>query len=180
MTKSKLLGGVLMSMVIVGTIVPATALVSPPQQVYAKSTPTATVQVVKLSHEYRMSQSKDAKDMMGYEDSLYQGKWYKKKWEKIRKCIMYGESRFNYRSANKTSSARGAYQFLDRQWRDGLVYMLLEESKESKDGLSKKIKKLRDKPIDEWNRYYQDRAFFTAWRNSSGMKHWYQFNSNCM
>ena len=184
MTKTKLLGGMLGMVLVLGL---STSALSTPtladsisEQVYAKSAPTATVQVVKTTREYRAAKSKDAKDMMGYEDSLYQGKWYKKKWEKIRKCIMYGESRFNYRSANKTSSARGAYQFLDRQWRDGLVYMLLEESRESKDGLSKKIKSLRNNPIHSWNRYYQDRAFFTAWNNKKGMKHWYQFNSDCM
>jgi muramidase (phage lysozyme) len=179
MTKTKLLGGILGMVIVMSTSLPSIA-VPAPNQVYAKSAPTATKQVVVSNHEYRMSQSKDAKDMMGYEESLYKGQWYDSRWESTRKCIMHRESRFNYRSANKTSSARGAYQFLDNFWRDGLVWMMLKESKESNDGLSKDIKKLRDKPIHKWNRYYQDRAFFTAWRHGAGKKHWYHFNSNCI
>jgi hypothetical protein len=65
--------------------------------------------------------------MVGYSQSSYQGKWYHPKWEDERKCIMQRESRFNYRAANSTSSARGAYQFLDSKWRDGLVWMMLDE-----------------------------------------------------
>lgn len=104
---------------------------------------------------------------IGYAESSYQGKWYHHKWEKVRKCIMYHESRYNYKAANKTSSARGAYQFLDRSWRDGLVWMMLDEG-----GNVKEIKHLRDIPINKWNRYYQDRAFFTAWQHGDGKKHW--------
>ena len=104
---------------------------------------------------------------IGYDKSLYQGEWYSPQWEDERKCIMYHESRYNYKAANKTSSARGAYQFLDLQWRDGLVWMMLDEG-----GNTKEIKSLRDIPINKWNRYYQDRAFFTAWRHGEGKKHW--------
>ena len=92
---------------------------------------------------------------------------------------MKRESRFSYRAANKSSSARGAYQFLDSQWRDGLVWMMLKESKKTKDGLSAEIKTLFDKPIHKWSRYYQDRAFYTAWQNGSGKKHWYYPGHNC-
>jgi len=104
---------------------------------------------------------------IGYAVSSYQGKWYSPKWEDVRKCIMYHESRYNYKAKQKESSARGAYQFLDRSWRDGLVWMMLDEG-----GNTKEIKSLRDSPINKWNRYYQDRAFFTAWRHGEGKKHW--------
>jgi len=104
---------------------------------------------------------------IGYAESSYQGEWYSHQWEDERKCIMYHESRYNYKAANKTSSARGAYQFLDRSWRDGLVWMMLDEG-----GDVKEIKSLRDIPINKWNRYYQDRAFFTAWQHGDGKKHW--------
>jgi len=111
---------------------------------------------------------------VGYEVSQYKGKWYSPKWEDERKCIMKRESHYNYRAANKTSSARGAYQFLDSQWRKGLVWMMLDEG-----GNVKEIKSLRDKPINKWSRYYQDRAFFTAWRNGSGKHHWYHSGIKC-
>lgn len=110
----------------------------------------------------------------GFATSLYKGKWYHKKWEDERECIMWRESRFNYKAANKSSSARGAYQFLDNNWRDGLVWMMLEEG-----GNKKEIKALRNKPIHKWNRYYQDRAFYTAWRNGEGAKHWHLQESRC-
>lgn len=116
-----------------------------------------------------------AESTKGYAPSLYQGKWYKKKWEDERKCIMQRESRFNYKAANKSSSARGAYQFLDSQWRDGLVWMMLDEG-----GNKKEIRSLRDKPIHKWSRYYQDRAFFTAWRHGEGKKHWHYPGSHCI
>ena len=74
----------------------------------------------------------DAQDMRGFEPSLYQGKWYDKKWESTRKCIMWRESRFDYRAANKSSSARGAYQFLDSQWRVSLTHMLMPEHKDGR------------------------------------------------
>lgn len=112
--------------------------------------------------------------MVGYSQSSYQGKWYHPKWEDERKCIMQRESRFNYRAANSTSSARGAYQFLDSQWRKGLVWMMLDEG-----GHVKEIKSLRNKPIHKWSRYYQDRAFFTAWRHGDGKHHWHYPGQNC-
>jgi hypothetical protein len=128
-----------------------------------------------LHPEFRMAVSEDAKDWKGYEKSMYGGKYYHKDQEHFRECVMYRESRHNYRAANKTSSARGAYQFLERSWKDGLIYMMIKESKKSKDGLIPEIKELRKKPIVKWNRYFQDRAFFTAMNINgkwSGKHHW--------
>lgn len=179
MTKTKLLGGLVAIMigVLIGFFITAPAKAS--DSVYAKSVPTAANKVVNMSAEHRAAESTLAQDMMGYESSLYQGKWYSPRWENTRECIMHRESRHNYRAANKSSSARGAYQFLDSQWRDGLVWMMLKESKQEKDGLSDSIKMLRDKPIHAWSRYYQDRAFFTAWRHAEGKKHWALQGSRC-
>lgn len=132
-------------------------------------------QIAPMPREYRAAISEDAKDWKGYEKSMYRGKYYNKDQEHFRECVMYRESRHNYRAANKTSSARGAYQFLELSWKDGLIYMMIKESKKSKDGLIPKIKKLRTKPIVKWNRYYQDRAFFTAMNINgkwSGKHHW--------
>jgi len=111
---------------------------------------------------------------IGYETSAYKGKWYVAGHESVRKCIMWRESRFNYRAANKKSSARGAYQFLDRSWRKGLVWMMLDEG-----GKAKEIKSLRGKPIHHWSRYYQDRAFWTAWRKGKGKHHWSLQGNQC-
>lgn len=173
--KTKLLGGVVGMVIAIAVASPAFAS----DTVYAKSAPIATGSVVYLSHEHRAARSEVADDMKGYRPSLYRGKWYDSKWEDSRRCIMQRESRFSYRAANKSSSARGAYQFLDSQWRDGLVWMMLKESKKTNDGLSAEIRTLFDKPIHKWSRYYQDRAFFTAWQHGRGKHHWYYPGHRC-
>jgi hypothetical protein len=179
MTKTKLLGGIVVVLIgaLIGFLLATPAKAS--ETAYAKSVPTATDQVVFRSSEHRAASSRNSNDLVGFMPSLYRGEWYSARWEPVRKCIMYRESRYNYRAANKTSSARGAYQFLDNSWRNGLVWMMLEESKENKDGLRDEIKALRDVPIHYWSRYFQDRAFFTAWRHAEGKKHWYLQGSRC-
>ena len=182
MTKIKLLGGILLgTAMVLGTTAPASAMVLPAEQGYAKSyAHTATdKKTVKVSAEYRSAKSKKAKDRMGYEPSLYKGEWYDRRYEDSRKCIMSRESHFNYRAANRSSSARGAYQFLDNNWRKPLVYMMLKESKQKNDGLKKEIRTLFNKPINTWSRYYQDRAFFTAWQHGRGSHHWYYPGHRC-
>ena len=181
MTKTKLLGGILGMVLAIGLATPATAMPMPTEQVYAKSyAPIATEKVVvKVSAEYKAANSPKAKDRMGYMPSLYRGKWYDRRHEDSRKCIMERESHFNYRAANRSSSARGAYQFLENSWHKPLVYMMLKESKQTNDGLTKEIRSLFNKPIAQWSRYYQDRAFFTAWQHGKGKHHWYYPGHRC-
>lgn len=112
----------------------------------------------------------DQSNTQGWQASAYTGKWYAQKWAETRKCIMDRESNFNYRAKNPNSSASGAYQFLDSQWRDSLVYMMLEEAESMSE--RRAIKELRKNPIWKWSRYYQDRAFYTAWRHGKGKHHW--------
>ena len=128
-----------------------------------------------MPEEFQAAVSVQAKDLKGYEKSLYRGKYYHKSQERFRKCVMKRESNYRYKAANRVSSARGAYQFLDNNWRDGLVHMMVKESKKTGDYLKLRAKKLHNKPIHRWNRYWQDRAFFTAmnWNGKwSGKKHW--------
>lgn len=120
-----------------------------------------------------------ANDPTGIYPSLYKGKWYSPKHDPFRRCIMKRESRGNYRAANPNSSARGAYQFLDSQWRDGLVFMMLKEERRTDGHLKKEIRTLFDKPIHKWSRYYQDRAFWTAFRYGDGAHHWHYSGSPC-
>ncbi len=132
---------------------------------------TPIVQIPK-SHEYRVAHSTQAQDWKGFEPSLYTGKWFNPEDENVRECISFRESRHNYRGTNSKSSAQGNYQFIDASWRDSLTYMMIHESRENGDGLISEIRELRNKPISEWNRYYQDRAFWTAWQHGAGAKHW--------
>lgn len=132
-----------------------------------------------LHAEHRAARHPNAKDLEGWERSMYKGIWFDPTAWNERKCIMKRESNYRYKAKNPTSSASGAYQFLDSKWRDGLVWMMLDESKKTNDGLRSEIKKLRDKPITKWSRYFQDRAFYTAWRFGDGRHHWFHPGIKC-
>lgn len=128
--------------------------------------------------------SAEAQDMKGWMESLYRGSWYDPANEDFRRCVMERESHFDYYASNPVSTAEGAYQFLDGgggkgTWRNGLVWMMLEESKRTGDGLQSEIRGLLNLRIDQWNRYYQDRSFWTAFRFGKGAKHWYLAGSPC-
>ena len=125
--------------------------------------------------EFQAAVTKQAEDLKGYEKSLYRGKYYYKGQESWRKCVMKRESNYRYKAKNRSSSASGAYQFLDNSWRDGLVWMMIKESKKTDDGLDPYLRDLFDVHITKWNRYFQDRAFFTALNFEgkwAGKKHW--------
>ncbi len=125
--------------------------------------------------EFQAAVTKQAKDLKGYEKSLYRGKYYYKGQESWRKCVMKRESNYRYKAKNRSSSASGAYQFLDNNWRDGLVWMMIKESKKTDDNLDPYLRDLFDVHITQWNRYFQDRAFFTALNFEgkwAGKKHW--------
>lgn len=125
--------------------------------------------------EFQAAVTKQAEDLKGYEKSLYRGKYYYKGQESWRKCVMKRESNYRYKAKNRSSSASGAYQFLDNSWRDGLVWMMIKESKKTDDNLDPYLRDLFDVHITQWNRYFQDRAFFTALNFEgkwAGKKHW--------
>jgi len=106
--------------------------------------------------------------------STYRGEHYNPRWETWRKCVVWRESRDNTRAANKSSSARGLYQFLDSQWRRSLTFMLLPEHRDRR----AEVNALRSKPIHHWPRYWQDAAFWTVLNDGKGAKHW-AFGSSC-
>lgn len=100
------------------------------------------------------------------------------------KCISYHESRGNYQAVGDKSSARGRWQFLDKQWRRGLSYMVADRLVNH--GMPKSqekdlIKDLQKHPIDAWKPIYQDVGFVSALNAKgpwSGWKHW-SVNSQC-
>jgi hypothetical protein len=106
---------------------------------------------------------------------LYTGQHFNAKWEPWRRCVVWRESRDNPKAANRTSSARGLYQFLDRSWRKSLTYMLIPEHQDQR----AEIVELRSKPIHHWPRYWQDAAFWTVLNHGAGAKHWALQGSAC-
>ena len=139
----------------------------------------AALTITPVHGEQVRAYSVEAKDTVGFEASLYRGKWFTPKARHARACIMHRESRNDYTARNTTSSAAGAYQFLDSKWRDSLVWMMLEESNETNDGLTDEIKALRKMNIAKWSRYFQDRAFYTVWQYGKGKDHWYHGGIKC-
>jgi hypothetical protein len=107
-------------------------------------------------------------------ESTYTGKHYSAQWERWRTCVVARESRDNPRAANRSSSARGLYQFLDNAWRTSLTHMLMPEHRDER----ATVKALRTKPIHHWPRYWQDAAFWTVLRHGKGAHHW-AYGSSC-
>ena len=100
------------------------------------------------------------------------------------KCVSHHESRGNYKAVGDRSSAKGRWQFLDKQWRHGLSYMVAKRLVDygmPKSKMKIVVEKLQSKSIDEWKPIYQDIAFLAALNAKyqwSGWTHW-SVNSKC-
>jgi hypothetical protein len=104
--------------------------------------------------------------------SLYQGKWYMPKKEAVRKCILDRESNFDYEAVSRGGIYRGGYQ-MNRALAIGASWMMQREVRKEMgaEGL-KIVRALRTTKTQKWNRYWQDRAFWTIWRKGEGRRHW--------
>ena len=115
--------------------------------------------------------SRQAADLVGYLPSLYQGKWYMPSKESVRRCIMDRESNFNYRVVG-AGTYFGAYQMNAGLARGATYTMEKEVAKEMGEEGVALVRALRKTTPNNWNRYWQDRAFWTIWRNGEGAGHW--------
>jgi hypothetical protein len=123
--------------------------------------------------------SKAAADLRGFEKSLYRGKYYMPNREQVRRCIMKRESRHNYKAISRGGLWRGAYQMSKPLARGATWEMTREVRKEmGAEGVAI-LKKLRKTPHHKWNRYWQDRAFWTIWDKGNGKHHWRGGGQNC-
>ena len=116
--------------------------------------------------------SKDSQDMRGFEKSLYQGKWYMPKKEDRRRCIMDREANNNYRAVSRGGTYRGAYQMNRGLAVATAKRMEKEVRKELGAEAATVARQLRKIPTQQWNRYWQDRAFWTIWQKGKGAFHW--------
>lgn len=114
--------------------------------------------------------NRQAADLMGFMPSLYQGKWFRPGKEDVRRCIVLRESHANYRATNGTY--HGAYQ-MSRALAVGATWMMQKEVKREmgEEGVAI-LRELRKLTPNKWNRYWQDRAFWTIWRDGKGSRHW--------
>ena len=113
-----------------------------------------------------------ANELRGVRDSLYQGKWFMPRHEERRQCIMKRESNANYEAVSAAGLYRGAYQ-MNRALAIGATWMMQREVRREmgEEGL-RIVRELRDLPPNKWNRYWQDRAFWTIWSHGKGKHHW--------
>ncbi len=125
----------------------------------------------------RTTTSKATLDMRGIEPSLYQGQFFDPASEEVRKCIVKRESEGQYDvRGGGGNNYFGAYQMSDALG-DGATHMMLKEHKgilgvkQAKELMAE----LRDTPVNQWPRYWQDAAFSTVynWEGpGSGASHW--------
>ncbi len=112
-----------------------------------------------------------AADLVGYMPSLYQGKWYMPRKEAIRRCIVLRESHANYRVVG-AGTYFGAYQ-MNRGLAISATYVMQKEvRREMGKKAAKIVRALRKTNPNNWNRYWQDRAFWTIWHHGAGAGHW--------
>lgn len=124
---------------------------------------------VELSHALG---SKDSQDMKGFEESLYQGKWYMPAKEDRRRCIMDREANNDYRAVSRGGTYRGAYQMNRGLAVATAKRMAKEVTKELGPEAAAVARQLTKIPTQQWNRYWQDRAFWTIWQKGKGAFHW--------
>ena len=120
---------------------------------------------------------RQAADLLGFLPSLYQGKWFVPANEDERRCIMLRESHANYRASSGTY--HGAYQ-MSSALAIGATWMMQREvRREMGDEGVAVVEALRKTTPNNWNRYWQDRAFWTIWHAGSGAGHWNGGSHNC-
>lgn len=112
----------------------------------------------------------------GAQASAYKGKFYRPFQEKIRKCILRRESNYHYFSTNRKSGYFGGYQ-MTKELMHGAAWMFMPELRKEvgKERATKIRQILQATPGHKWNRYWQDRAFYTVFNwecTGSGAKHW--------
>lgn len=105
--------------------------------------------------------------------SLHTGVKYVARHDWVRRCIRARESNNLYNAVSRTGKYRGAYQFNDAL-KVGAAWMIQRQLRlEHGRTIAIEIgRALRAAPMNQWNIYWQDRAFWTIWRSGKGRSHW--------
>lgn len=134
----------------------------------------------RLVRELMHAQSQDAGgDLRGFRPSLYQGRWFAPRYERVRKCISWRESHHKYEAVSRGGLYRGAYQMSSALGIGATWMMQKEVRRDFGDVGLELLQQLRQMPINQWNRYWQDRAFYVIYRMGKGAKHWRSDVYNC-
>ena len=124
----------------------------------ATAAPTAAPTAVGAATATGERNTKVSRSMTGIRSSAYIGKYFSKRYEATRKCIVRKESGGNYRIQSRSGTYKGAYQFNSA----------LARSTARKMGRSD----LARKPMNQWSRFDQDKAFWLVWNHGKGRGHW--------
>jgi len=138
-------------------------------------------EVTRLALEYLYATGfhPSANQLRGVSESLYRGKWFVPRHDQRRKCIVKRESKGNYEAVSSRGLYRGAYQ-MTRALAVGATWMMQAEvRREMGDEGLKMVQALREIPPNRWNRYWQDRAFWTIWAKGKGQRHWHGGARSC-
>lgn len=144
---------------------------------YVKEIATAAVAVMLVLAAGAPAQA--AVPAAAVDNSHYRGLWFNDNHESTRRCIVWRESRGEYGAVSRTGKYRGAYQF-SPELTVGVTWMMQPEVRKErgKDGLLL-MRKLRSTPMNRWEPYWQDRAFWTVWRHGKGKQHWNSTRHRC-
>lgn len=141
--------------------------------------PQTAAQRLAVEYLYATGFHPHANELRGTRDSLYQGKWFMPRHEDRRQCILKRESNANYEAVGAGGMYRGAYQ-MNRGLAVGATWMMQREvRREMGDEGVRLLRQLRGIPPNKWNRYWQDRAFWTIWSHGKGKRHWRGGAHNC-
>ena len=113
----------------------------------------ASAVVVTRERNKRVSRS-----MRGVRKSAYIGRYYDRRYERTRRCIVRKESGGNYRIKSRGGTYKGAYQFNSYLARHTALKMGRRD--------------LARKPMNKWSRLQQDKAFWIVWNHGRGARNW--------
>jgi len=113
-----------------------------------------------------------ANDMKGYRASTYTGKYYDKRFEQYRLCVVQREGGGSYTTVYRGFS--GAYQFGTAYNSPSRVAARLRSEITDVYGKAaeRELKRLESTPLHQWNRFWQDAAFWTTFNRGAGWRQW--------
>ncbi len=117
-------------------------------------------------------ESRAAEDIRGYRASLYTGDYFDKRFDQYRLCVVQRESGGRYDLT--TGRFHGAYQFGGAYNTPSRVAERLRAELVAEYGsqAAAEINRLARTPIYNWNRYWQDAAFWTTFNRGAGWRQW--------
>lgn len=113
-----------------------------------------------------------ANDMNGYRASTYTGEYYDKRFEQYRLCVVQREGGGSYTTVYRGFS--GAYQFGTAYNSPSRVAARLRSELVDTYGntAARELDKLAATPLHQWNRFWQDAAFWTTFNRGAGWRQW--------